>query len=427
MTPTFVLFEMQGFQVRVAETAKERGFRTVVLNHDPLRTTGAAAVAPGVVDEYRHVASWSDVAAVRAVVEEIMSAHDVVGVHSAFEPTQRYAVELRAKFGLPHNSVADTLRVLDKVRVRRTLFEHGLSRLRGVPLSEALAWDTWPFAGPAVVKPANGTASVLCHVVGSIDELRAVAAAVRSARIPNELMHDYVSAHGEFVVEQQARGELLSVESLVSGGRMQQVGLTGRYLLADDPVVEQGLFFPYRHPREPDIRAACAAFHECLGIVEGATHVEVMVPDDGPVELIDFNPRFAGLGSIVLASEVYELPFARLLADLACGERPALPVLPPSHRYAVDVAVMPPAGVTELRDLTFPPGTAAHRVTKPIGGPLSGGNAQIDTAGWFVVTGPTAATAHHDALAARAATVLNGTPVGDRPPLLRPRHVAAAR
>ena len=61
MTPVFVLFEMQGFQVRIAEAAKERGFHTVVLNHDPLRTTGAAAVAPGVVDEVVPVVSWSDV------------------------------------------------------------------------------------------------------------------------------------------------------------------------------------------------------------------------------------------------------------------------------------------------------------------------------------------------------------------------------
>ena len=82
-------------------------------------------------------------------------------------------------------------------------------------------------------------------------------------------------------------------------------------------MVEQGLFLPYAHPREAEIRAACARFHECLNITEGATHLEVMVPDDGPVELIDFNLRFAGLGSIVLASEVYGLPFARFLTDLA--------------------------------------------------------------------------------------------------------------
>lgn len=425
MTPTFVLFEMQGFQVRIAEAAKERGFHTVVVNHDPLRTTGASAVAPGVVDEYVHVACWSDVDTVRKLVGDVAAKYDVAGVHSAFEPTQRYAIELRAHAGLPHNTVEDTLRALDKVRVRRHLFDQGLSRLRGVPLREALTWEHWPFAGAAVLKPANGTASVLCHVVDSLDGLRAAAASVRAARIPNALMHDYVTAHGEFVVEEQARGELLSVESLVSGGRIRHVGLTGRYLLAADPVVEQGLFLPYTHPREADIRAACARFHESLNITEGATHLEVMVPDDGPVELIDFNLRFAGLGSIVLASEVYDVPFAGFLADLALGREPDLPLLAPGHRYAVDVAVMPPAGETELRDLTLPPDTIAQRVTKKIGGTLTGGNAQIDTVAWFGVTGETAAQAHRSALAARSATILNGAPLGEDPPLICPRHVEA--
>jgi biotin carboxylase len=424
-TRTFVLFEMQGFQVRIAEAAKERGFHTVVLNHDPLRTSGASAVAPGVVDEYVHVASWSDVDSVRALVTDVAERYDVAGVHSGFEPTQRYAIELRAAGGMPHNTVEEKLRALDKVRVRRHLYDAGLSRLRSTSLTEALTWDAWRFDGPAVVKPANGTASVLCHVVDSLDGLRAAAAEVRAARIPNALMHDYVTAHGEFVVEEQARGELLSVESLVSGGRIRHVGLTGRYQLAADPVVEQGLFFPYDHPRDADIHAACARFHESLRITEGATHLEVMVPEDGPVELIDFNLRFAGLGSIVLASEVYELPFARFLADLALGEEPDLPALAPEHRYAVDVAVMPPPGETPFTDLALPPDTLAHRVTKKVGGTLSGGNAQIDTVAWFVVTGATAVEAHRAALAARAATVLNGTPLGDRPALLCPRHVGA--
>jgi len=425
VTRTFVLFEMQGFQVRVAEEAKRRGYHTVVLNHDPLRTSGASAVAPGVVDEYVHVESWSDVDAVRALVRDVAKRHDVAGVHSAFEPTQRYAIELRVYFGLPHNTVADTLLALDKVQVRRRLYEAGLTELRSAELTDALGWDTWRFDGPAVLKPANGTASVLCHVVDSLDGLRAAAAQVRSARIPNALMHDYVTAHGEFVLEEQARGELLSVESLVSGGRLRHVGLTGRYLLAADPVVEQGLFLPYAHPREAEIRAAAERFHECLNITEGATHLEVMVPDEGPVELIDFNLRFAGLGSIVLASEVYGLPFAGFLTDLALGEEPDLPALAADHKYAVDVAVMPPPGVTELHDLTLPPDTLAHRVTKKIGGPLRGSNAQIDTVAWFVVTGATAAEAHRNALAARAATILNGEPLGDGPALICPRYVEA--
>jgi len=423
MTSTLVLFEMQGQQVLIAEEAKNRGLRTVALNHDPLRTSGPFAVREGVIDEHIHVASWSAEDAVRRLVRDVERDNDIVGVHAAFEPTQRYAIELRERLGLPHNTVEDTLHVLDKGWVRRRLHAEGLSGLRHTTLSEALTWDTWRFDGPAVLKPGNGTASVLCFVVGSLDELRAAAETVRAAKIPNALMHDYVTAHGEFVLEERAHGELLSVESLVSGGKVQHVGFTGRYLLAADPVAEQGLFFPYAHPRAAEIIKACERFHQSLNVVDGATHVEVMVPDSGPIELIDFNLRFAGIGAIALASDAFGIPFARHLADLACGQEPELSQLTRPLRYAVDMAVMPPAGVTEFRDLTLAPGTTRHRVNKKVGGSLTGRNNQIDSVAWFAVTGASAAEAHRNALSARAETIFNGAPMGDAPPLICPRHL----
>ena len=425
MTPAFVLFEMQGQQVLVAREAKKRGYTTVALNHDPLRTSGVFAASDGVIDETIYVESWSDAEAVRGLVEDVERRHRIIGVHASFEPTQRYAVELRARLGLPHNTVEATLRVLDKAQVRRRLFSHGLSRLRSTTLREALTWDSWQFSGPAVLKPGHGTASVLAFMVGSIDELHAAASAAQAATIPSALMRDYVSAHGEFVLEERADGELLSVESLVSGNTIHHVGLTGRYMLAADPVVEQGLFFPYPHPREAEIIDACARFHQCLDVVDGATHIEVMVPDSGPVELIDFNPRFAGLGAIALASEVFGMPFAACLVDLACGKEPRLPPFAEPRRYAIDMAVMPPLGVTEFEDLTFAPGTTTQRLMKKIGDRLSGQNRQIDSVAWFAVSGASPAQAHDKALAARAATVFNGAPLGDGPPLIRARHLGA--
>jgi biotin carboxylase len=425
MTSAFVLFEMQGQQVLIAQAARERGFRTIVLNHDPLRTAGAFAVPDGLIDEYIQVPSWSDAASVRSLVRDVERRSDIVGVHASFEMTQPYAAQLRARLGLPHNSVEDTLRVLDKAAVRRRLYADGLSRLGHATLDQALAWDSWPFGGQAVVKPAHGTASLLCFIVGSLGELRAAGAVARNAIVPNALLHEYVTSPGEFVVEELAAGELLSVESLLSQGQLRHVGLTGRYMLAADPVVEQGLFFPYAHPREAEIVDACARFHRSLNITQGATHLEVVVPDTGPIELIDFNPRFAGLGALALVSEAYGVPFARYLVDLACGLEPGPPSLARPSRYAIDMAVMPPPGVTEFRDLTFAPGTKTHRLTKKPGDRLSGGNAQIDSIAWFAVSGSSAAEAHRTALAARAATIFNGAAIGDDPPLIPVRHLGA--
>ncbi len=88
------------------------------------------------------------------------------------------------------------------------------------------------------------------------------------------------------------------------------------------------------------------------------------------------------------------------------------------------MAVMPPAGVTEFHDLTFAPGTARHRVNKNIGGPLSGGNNQIDRSRGSPSPGERRGGAP-GALSARAATVFNGAPRGDDPPLICARHLQA--
>jgi hypothetical protein len=311
--------------------------------------------------------------------------------------------------------VANTARVLDKTRVRRKLHAEGLSALRPASLDEALRWDSWQFDGPAVLKPANGTGSMLCFVVSTMDELRAAAAKVEAADVVNPLMKDYVFAHGGFVLEEKAEGELLSVESLVCRGEVHFVGLTGRYVLASDPVVEQGLFFPYHHPLLTEIVAKSEALHKSLEIFHGATHLEVMIAPDGTIELIDFNPRFSGFASAVSFGEAFGMPFETVLTDVSCGVEPDWSFLGKETRYAAEMVVLPPPDATELREIVFPAGSIAGRATKEIGQRLSGRADQLDAVGMFIITGDTAQQTHERALAARRETVVNGKPLGDNP------------
>ena len=64
-------------------------------------------------------------------------------------------------------------------------------------------------------------------------------------------------------------------------------------------------------------------------------------------------------------------------------------------------------------------------MTKKIGDGLSGRSDQVDSVAWFAVRGASAVQAHHEALPARAATIFNGVPVGDVPPLIPARHLGA--
>ncbi|MGW7428648.1 ATP-grasp domain-containing protein [Streptomyces sp. NPDC054861] len=411
----FVLFELMNAMLYTAQEAKARGFDIVALNHNPLCAAGPFTVPDGLVDERVTIASWTDTPALDAVLKDLADRYDIVGTHSMFEPTLPHQAALRQLAGLPTTDPATLLRILDKTRVRATLHDAGLSALRGVPLDEALAWESWEFSRAAVLKPANGTGSALCFEVSTLAELRDTAERVRTADVVNPLMRDYIRAHGGFVLEEKAEGELLSVESVVHRGEVGFVTLTGRYVLAADPVVEQGMQTPYHHPRLAELVEKSRAVHECLGFHHGPTHLEFMVADDGTAELIDFNPRAAGFASPVSIGEAYGLDYASVLVDVGCGIAPDLGFTARPPRYAVEMVVLPPPGTTEFRTIEFPADSIAARATKSPGERLSGRADQLDAVGMFIVTAPTAAEAHRRGLAARQEVVVNGVRLGDNP------------
>jgi hypothetical protein len=411
----FVLLELMNHMVLVAKAVKSRGYDVVALNHGPLRTDGPFAVPDGLVDEVVPVRSWSDPGPVRELLADVSARYEVVGTYTGFEAPLPFEAELRELAGLPNNGSDNVRRVLDKLTVRRTLYRQGLSRLRSASLTEALAWDRWEFSRPAVLKPTHGTGSALCRFVSSREDLHAAADEVASGGVVNPLMNDYIRSHGEFVLEEQAEGELLSVESLVYRGRVHVIGLMGRYVLADDPVVEQGFLFPYHHPRLAEITARAEEFHHALGVVHGPTQIEVMVPDDGPVELVDFNVRLAGTASVVCFSRAYGVDYPSLLADVACGVEPDLSFLDEPHRYASEMLVLPPPGTTELRELAFPPEAECTRWAKEPGQRLTGRADQLDVVGMFVVVADSASEVHRKAIDARCRVVVNGEELGDNP------------
>ncbi|MFG2866778.1 acetyl-CoA carboxylase biotin carboxylase subunit family protein [Streptomyces sp. NPDC048338] len=411
----FVLFEMMNAMLVTAQAAKARGFEIVALNRNPLCSEGPFTVPDGLVDEYVQVASWTDPTIVEPLLKYLVNRYEIVGTHSVFEGALPHQAALRELAGLPTTDPATLRRILDKAQVRARLQEAGLTALRTAPLDEALAWETWGFDRPAVLKPANGTGSALCFEVSSPEELRAAMETVERTEVVNPLMRDYIRAHGAFVLEERAEGELLSVESMVHRGEVGFVALTGRYVLASDPVVEQGTQLPYFHPHMDRIVETSRAVHEALGFHHGGTHLEFMVAEDGTAELIDFNPRSAGFASPVATGAAYGVDFAEVLVDVGCGIRPDLSFTERTHRFAVEMLVMPRPGTTEFRSIEFPADALAARASKTRGEKLSGRADQLDAVGMFIVTGDTASEAHRRGLEARCEVVVNGEPVGDHP------------
>lgn len=422
---TFVLLELMNHMLVVAQEAKRRGFHIVALNQGPLQDQGPFAVPDGAIDELVPIGTWSDADGVDKVLDDVISRHEVVGTYAGFEPTLSFEAELRSRAGLPGSGAAAVTRALDKAQVRQKLYAEGLSGLRSVSMTEALNWQAWEFERSAVLKPANGTGSALCFMVGTLEELRSAADQVAAAAVTNPMMKDYILTHGEFVLEERAEGELLSVESLAERGEVHVVGLTGRYVSALDPVVEQCLVFPYRHPRHDEIVARAREFHRSLGIAHGSTHLEVMVPDEGPIELIDFNLRTAGLAMAVCMGNALGVDYAVPLTDIACGTPLDLSFLDGAARYTANLLLLPPPEATEMAELVFPEGAEVGWMTKSIGQRLSGRADQLDVVGMAIVTADTGEELHRKATAVRRDTLFGGRSLGDNPnnQLLVPRYL----
>lgn len=413
MEKAFVLLELMNHMSFVLKEARSRGFRIVVLNHDPVKESGPYGVSKEFIDELVYIESWQDQPAVQRIIADVHRRYQVVGSYAGFEATLPYEAELRELAGLPNNGAANVRFVLDKGAVRKKLYSERLSELQSALLSEARLWPCWSFKGDAVLKPVNGTGSALCFFVSSLDSLHEAITQIEKAQVNYQLTREYITSCGEFVLEEKAEGELLSVESLLHNGKLHFIGLSSRYVLASDPVVEMGSSFPYHHPRLAEIVAKSEALHKSMKLFHGATHLEVMVPKQGPIELIDFNIRFAGVESLVCFSQAFNLPFERCLVDLACNMEPDLSFLQRPSQFAAELMVLPPPGVTEFQELRFPAEAVFQRLTKEPGKKLTGRADQFDHIGVFVVKADTERELHEKVIAVRRQVIFNGEALGE--------------
>lgn len=413
MKKAFVLLESMNHMSFVLKEAKSRGFEIVVLNQDPVKESGPYGVAKELVDELVHVDSWQDWAHVQSIIESVHRRYQVVGTYAGFEATLACEATLRELACLPNNGAENVRFVLNKGAVRQKLYKEGLSELKSALLSEARHWERWPFKGAAILKPVNGTGSALCFLVSSLDDLQEATKEIERAKVVHGLTKEYVASGGEFVLEEKAEGELLSVESLIYRGKIYFIGLTSRYVLANDPVVEMGSSFPYNHPRLAEIVSKSELLHKSMKLFHGATHLEVMVPKEGPIELIDFNIRFAGVESLVCFNHAFNLPFEACLTDLACGVEPDLSFLKQPSQFAAELMLLPPPGVTDLQEVVFPPEAVFKRLTKEPGKKLSGKADQLDHIGVFVVKAATEEELHRKVLDVRRRVLVNGEALGE--------------
>ncbi len=180
----------------------------------------------------------------------------------------------------------------DKYRFRKTLLSKGADNVKCEKIDsiEQLPSLSGSIDFPCFVKPVQGHSSIGAMVCRDASMIGSVMNALR------RITEDWISP--AFVVEDYLSGDLVSVEMLTVGpGQHQIVGVADRDVI--NGAVEIGASFPLVDGnREAVERKACEAL-DAIGYDFGASHVEIMVTDDGP-HLVEVNTRVGGSGHSVM-------------------------------------------------------------------------------------------------------------------------------
>ncbi|WP_062216037.1 ATP-grasp domain-containing protein [Streptomyces sp. NBRC 109706] len=381
--------------VNTVEAAARAGHRLRLL-------TGARAIyrhelaqlppdALDIVDVDTH-----DLAACRAALRAVP---DLVGLINSTDGWSVPAAELAAEFGLPGPD-PETVRVLrDKLRVRRLLAEHGLGRVRAIPVEPGpgAASEVLREIGlPAVLKDSAGTSSRNVWLVRDAAGLdRALAEAAQQPLT------------GGLFAETYLPGPVYSAETVGWAGETRLLGVLSRQLSPPPAVREEAASFPVALP--PDQERAVESWVRRLlaaaGHRDGFAHVEFVLTADGP-ELVEINRRIGGalVGEALcraLATNVYEA-----LVDTTLGRRPSLLDGPERTGPATAFVLLYPdrpgtlTGWSGLEGLTAFPGSPRWFPTLAAGDAVRHLTDQRGCTGILLTEGATAELALHRALSA---------------------------
>jgi biotin carboxylase len=343
----------------------------------------------------------------------------VRGTYAGYEITLRAEALLRQHHGLPGTRPERIDFLLHKARVREALRQASLSRLRALEDEEIRRLSEWPFPGRAAfLKPVHGSASIYVRRCTTLDDVREhLAEWDGNARQMRRCIAEHLQGGHGLLLEEEAVGELLSVEGYCRGGRYVPIGITDRTVLARDISIEMGTTFPCPHPRGDEIIERVRAIHHLLGLEHGATHTELIVPPAaGDIELVEVNLRFAGGDILVLVDRAFDIRFEDDLVTLATGEGPLTEIPARPVRYACEQDVLAPAHVRQFESLEIPGDDVFFKklYVKP-GATLKSSNFQSDQIAEFAFSADSYAGALARANAIRAGLVVNGARLGDDP------------
>jgi biotin carboxylase len=306
--------------------------------------------------------------AVRAVAD-----CDLRGIVTFADRRIRLASMLTHALGLPGISPTCAERLVSKTCQRAAFAAAGIYvprvwSLRADASESDVAVVLREATLPLVVKPDEGDGSSNIHRIQDAESLLEVLAEARGAGrcvIVEEFMPGAAPPRPEL-------GDYVSVESVVSKGRVQHVAINGRFPVAW-PFRETGFFIPavISEQDAQDVLELASAAVRSLGFEVGCTHTEIKLTPDGP-RVIEVNGRLGGgvpeMVHLVTGTNLFEVA-----CRLAAGEDLRFDSLLPCSEVAYLFYVQAPAGSRRVESidgielLQTSPGVEEVRLNHPPG------------------------------------------------------------
>jgi biotin carboxylase len=205
------------------------------------------------------------------------------------------AARLARRLGLRYLNPESARLLRDKFSVRSRLaaLGHAQPAFALALSNEDLAHAVQQLGLPVLIKPADGYGSQNIVVLREPDDLAPWMSPL-ACMLPSGA--DYglgVRANDRLLVERYMAGSLIGCDTLTVDGRHTLLGINEKRMFAPPSFAIEGGCFSTSHPQWSTIEPYVHAVLDAVGFDWGATHIELMLTDDGP-RLVEVNARLVG-------------------------------------------------------------------------------------------------------------------------------------
>ncbi|MEJ5051261.1 ATP-grasp domain-containing protein [Chryseobacterium culicis] len=224
-------------------------------------------------------------------------------------PTIAYVAH---ELNLPGNSIECSLLTTNKSLMRKCFEEHHIRSPRSITVSEFNADDFTTFNYPLIIKPSDRS--------GSLGVIKAASLEEGKTAIENAITYSFSKT---CVVEEYIKGKEVSVETISFKGEHQIIIITDKVITTEPYFVELAHHQPSSFPEhiQNKIHDITYAILNATKVENGASHVELMITENGDVYPIEIGSRMGGdfIGSdLVQLSTGFD--YVQAVLDIALGQ-----------------------------------------------------------------------------------------------------------